>query len=179
MSKARIIAAAIGAAFLFGAGWTAQGWRLSGQIATLKQEHADQHLAMAEAAKQIGIAANNAISDADARAWKGLEDDKKELGRLRGCVADRTCGVRLITKYVSAESGAGDSSTSSVGHDTVEIDPDVQRRVLDHREAIREDAAKLSFLQAYARECFKATSVDSAASYTQSWLKELMATPLM
>lgn len=36
MSRAGIISALIGAAALFGAGWTAQGWRLSGQIEALK-----------------------------------------------------------------------------------------------------------------------------------------------
>lgn len=170
MTKARIIAAAIGAATLFGAGWGVNGWRLSGQHAQELAKRDRDALTVAAAVKQAGIVANNAISNADQRAWKGLEDDKKELGRLRGCVADGTCGVRLITQYM--RDGGGDSSASSVGHDTVEIDPDVQRRVLDHREAIEEDAAKLSFLQAYARECFKAASVDSAAGYTQSWLQE-------
>jgi hypothetical protein len=97
----------------------------------------------------IGRAANAAISTADAKAWKGLEDDKKELRRLRGCVADGTCGVRLITKYVPADNGAGDSGASSLGHDTVEIAPDVQHRVLDLRESIAEDAAKIEYLQAY------------------------------
>lgn len=36
MSRVGIIAALIGAAALFGAGWTAQSWRLSGQIEALK-----------------------------------------------------------------------------------------------------------------------------------------------
>ena len=156
--KTQAIAAAVGAALIFGAGWATNGWRLSGQHAQELAKRDRQALAMAEAIKQAGIEANNAISAADARAWKGLEDDKKELGRLRGCVADRTCGVRLITKYVPTGGGASDSSPGSVGHDTIEIDTDVQRRVLDHREAIGEDAAKLEYLQDYARQCWRATS---------------------
>ena len=175
----RALVAAVGAALIFGAGWTAKGWRLDGQHATELAQRDRDALALADAIKQAGIAANNAISAADARAWKGLEDDKKELGRLRGCVADRTCGVRLITKYVPTDGGASDSSPSSVGHDTVALDADVQRRVLDHREAIREDAAKLSYLQDYARQCWQATSAGSATSDTQSWQQKMMATPLM
>ena len=62
--------------------------------------------------------------------------------------------MRLITKYVPTGGGVSDSSPGSVGHDTIEIDPDVQRRVLDHREAIGEDAAKLEYLQDYARQCW-------------------------
>lgn len=145
-------------AIVFGAGWAVQGWRLSGQHAQELAKRDRQALAMAEAIKQAGIEANNAISAADARAWKGLEDDKKELGRLRGCVADRTCGVRLITKYVPTGGGASDSSAGSVGHDTLELDAEVQRRVLDLREAIDTDKRKIEFLQAYAAQCFAVTS---------------------
>lgn len=36
MTKLKLIWAALAAAFLFGAGWVAQGWRLSGQIEALK-----------------------------------------------------------------------------------------------------------------------------------------------
>lgn len=44
----------------------------------------------------IGRAASIAISTAGSKARKGLEDAKKEPHRLRGCVADGSCGVRLI-----------------------------------------------------------------------------------
>lgn len=148
-----LIACALGSA----GGWVVQGWRLSGQHAQELAQRDRDALALANAIKQAGIEANNAISAADQRAWKGLEDDKKELGRLRGCVADGTCGVRLITKYVPTDSGAGDSSPSSLGHDTVEIDPDVQRRVLDHREAISEDQRKIEYLQEYVSQCWRVT----------------------
>ena len=155
-TKALIVLALVAIVFIAGVagGWIVQGWRLSGQHAQDLAKRDRQALEVAEAIKQAGIEANNAISAADARAWKGLEDDKKELSRLRGCVADRTCGVRLITKYVPAGGGVSDSSPGSVGHDTIEIDPDVQRRVLDHREAIGEDTAKLEYLQAYAQQCW-------------------------
>ena len=153
MTKIRLIAAVLGAAFLFGAGWVTQGWRLSAQHS---QEIAKRDLAaleVAEAVKQAGIVANTAISDADQRAWKGLKDDKKELDRLRGCVADRTCGVRLITKYV--RDGRSDSGSSSVGNDSVELDADVQQRVLDHKQSISEDQRKIEYLQEYAQVCWR------------------------
>lgn len=152
-TKALILLALV--AIVFIAGWSVQGWRLSGQHAQELAKRDRQALAVAEAIKQAGIEANNAISDADARAWKGLEDDKNELGRLRGCVAAGTCGVRLITKYVSTGDGASDSSPGSVGHDALELDPDIQRRVLDHREAISEDQRKIEYLQEYAQQCWR------------------------
>jgi len=168
-STAKALIAALVAAFLFGAGWLTNGWRLSGQHAQELAERDRQALNVAEGIKQAGIAANNAISDADKRAWKGLEDDKEELNRLRGCVADRTCGVRLITKYVPTGGGASDSSPGSVGHDTIEIDPDVQRRVLDHREAISEDQRKIEYLQNYSEVCWHARRGHGQARIKSPW----------
>lgn len=164
LDKAKLLGIALATALAFGAGWQVNGWRLDGQHAAELAQRDRQALEVAEAIKQAGIEANNAISAADVRAWKGLEDDKKELGRLRGCVADGTCGVRLVTKFVPTDSGTGDPGTGSVGDDTLELDPDVQRRVLDHREAIGEDAKKLEYLQAYARQCWRATDGDDGPS---------------
>ena len=152
--SARALVTTVGVALVFGAGWVANGWRLDDQHATELAQRDRQALAVAEQVMAIGRAANAAISTADAKAWKGLEDDKKELGRLRGCVAAGTCGVRLIVKPTPTSGGASDSSPGSVGDDTLDLDPDVQRRVLDHREAIGEDVAKLEYLQAYAQQCW-------------------------
>ena len=153
-------------AMVFGAGWVVNGWRLEGLHTQELAQRARDDLALAESIKQAGIAANNAISEADRRAWKGLQSDKEELKRLRGCVADGSCGVRLIAKPAATNSGPSDSSPSSVGDDTVALDPDVQRRVLDHRESIEEDVRKLEYLQGHALECTKASLVPRAAGDT-------------
>ena len=162
LDKAKLLGIALGAALAFGAGWLVNGWRLDGQHAAELAQRDRQALAVAEQVMAIGRAANAAISTADAKAWKGLEDDKKELRRLRGCVADGTCGVRLIT--AQSGHGPGDPGAGSVGDDAITLDPDVQRRVLDHREAIGEDARKLEYLQAYARQCWRATDGDDGPS---------------
>lgn len=143
-------------AIVFGAGWAVQGWRLSGQHAQELAKRDRQLLDMAEASKQIGIEANKAISAAATKAWKGLEDDRKELNRLRGCVADGTCGVRIITAP-----GSGFDSTASaggLGNDTIDLSADLQRRILDLRESIGQDAAKIEYLQSYALQCLKAAA---------------------
>ena len=158
--KTQAIAAAVGAALIFGAGWATNGWRLSGQHAQELAERDRKDLTMAQQVMEIGKAANNAISVAEAKAWKGLEDDKKELRRLRGCVADGTCGVRLIT--AEGSHGPGNPGSSNMGNDTVALNSDVQRRVLDHREAIGEDAAKLKYLQDYVSQCLRVTQARSA-----------------
>lgn len=157
--KTQAIAAAVGA-FIFGADWADNGWRLSAQHSADLAERDRADLTVAQQVMAIGQAANNAISQAGTKAWKGLEDAKKELRRLRGCVADGTCGVRLIT--AEGRGGPGNPGSNSVGHDTVALDSDVQRCVLDHREAIGEDAAKIKYLQDYASQCPRATQVRSA-----------------
>jgi len=150
---AAVIAAVIVAGLIFGAGVLVEGWRLGGKHSQELAKRDRDALEMAESVRLAGIAANNAISDADQRAWKGLEDDKKELDRLRSCIADRTCGVRLITKYV--RDGRSDSGSSSVGNDSVELDADVQQRVLDHKQSISEDQRKIEYLQEYAQVCWR------------------------
>ena len=150
-TKALIVLALV--AIVFWAGWAANGRRLSDQHSAELAERDRKDLTIAQQVMEIGRQANNAISQADTKAWKGLEDDKKELRRLRGCVADGTCGVRLIT--AEGRGGTSDPGSSSVGHDTVALDSDLQRRVLDHREAIGEDDSKINFLQAYAMQCWQ------------------------
>ncbi len=143
-------------AIAFIAGWVVQGWRLSGQHAQELAKRDRQALELAEAIKQAGIEANKAISAAATKAWKGMEDERKELNRLRGCVADRTCGVRIIPAP-----GSGFDSTASaggLGNDTIDLSADLQRRILDLRESIGQDAAKIEYLQAYALQCLKAAA---------------------
>lgn len=151
-TKSLMAVALLGAAFV--AGWLVNGWRLTGQHAAELAQRDRQALALAEASKQIGIEANKVIAAAATKAWKGLEDDKKELNRLRGCVAAGTCGVRIsATPAIGGDTPAG---AGGLGDDAIDLSADVQRRVLDHREAIGEDAAKIEYLQAYALQCWRA-----------------------
>lgn len=151
----KAIAAAVLAAFLFGSGWLVNGWRLTGQHALELAQRDQEALAMAEASKQIGIEANKVIAAAATKAWKGLEDDKKELGRLRGCVAAGTCGVRIIATPAIGSDTPTDAG--GLGDDAITLDAGVSGRVLDLREAIGQDAAKIEYLQAYAVQCWRAT----------------------
>lgn len=152
-TKALMAVALLGAAFV--AGWLVNGWRLTGQHAQELSQRDQQALAMAEASKQIGIEANKVIAAAATKAWKELEDDKKELNRLRGCVAAGTCGVRIIA--APAIGGDTPAGAGGLGDDAITLDAGVSGRVLDLREAIGQDAAKIEYLQAYALQCWRAT----------------------
>lgn len=155
MTKAKLIWAAVLAAFLFGAGWVVQGWRADARIAQLEANHAEQVLAMAEAAKRIGEEANKVIAQADAKGVKEIKDAKAETERVRRCIAAGTCGVWI--KSSAADGGVpGDSGSGSLGNAASGITGEAASRVLDLWDAVDTDAAKLGYLQAYAEQCWRA-----------------------
>ena len=162
---AKAIIAAILFALGLATGWAVNGWRKDADLADVKRQHAEVLAGIARkatdtvaAVRALEQAANAAISTADKSATERIAKNEEETSRLRECVRLGTCGVRIVTRVVreSGGSGAADSSASSVGDAAVELDQDVQQRVLDLRESIQLDAEKLDYLQRYAETCHKA-----------------------
>lgn len=150
---------------LFATGWAVNGWRTGADLADVKRQHAEVLAGIARkttdavtAVRKLEQAANAAISTADKSATERIAKNDQENSRLRECVRRGTCGVRIVTRVVRESGGTGpaDSSTSSVGDAAVELDQDVQQRVLDLRESVQLDAEKLDYLQRYAEACHKA-----------------------
>ena len=167
------------AAFLLGlalaalGAWKVQAWRLDAavskrdaDIAQLKQAHAEQLGNLATAARDVATkvaAANNlnqaALAAVDSKLTGERDAEKNEADRLRACVAAGTCGVRFVTRRPAcpgpaSDSGRGlDAAAGSVGHAALPLDADTAIAVLDLRASVRDDAAKLEYLRAYARQC--------------------------
>ena len=150
---------------LFATGWSVNGWRKDADLADVKRQHAEVLAGIARkttdavtAVRKLEQAANAAISTADKSATERIAKNDQENSRLRECVRLGTCGVRIVTRVVreSTGGGAADSSASSVGDAAVELDQDVQQRVLDLRESVQLDTEKLDYLQRYAETCHKA-----------------------
>ncbi len=150
---------------LFATGWSVNGWRKDADLADVKRQHAEVLAGIARkttdavtAVRKLEQAANSAISTADKTATERIAKNDQENSRLRECVRLGTCGVRIVTRVVreSTGGGAADSSASSVGDAAVELDQDVQQRVLDLRESVQLDTEKLDYLQRYAETCHKA-----------------------
>ena len=146
-------------------GWAVNGWRTGADLADVKRQHAEVLAGIARkttdavtAVRKLEQAANSAISTADKSATERIAKNEEETSRLRECVRLGTCGVRIVTRVVreSSSSWAADSSASSMGDAAVELDQDIQQRVLDLRESIQLDAEKLDYLQRYAETCHKA-----------------------
>ena len=150
----------------FAGGWAVQGWRAGAELAEVRQKHAevlreiaDKTTETVRAVARASQAANAAITAADQKSIERIAQNEEETNRLRACVRDGTCGVRIITKSAvcsSVGSGPADSSASSLGDAAVELNPDAGQRVLDLRASVQLDAEKLEYLRTYAESCWRA-----------------------
>lgn len=169
--RGKTILAALVLAGAFAAGWTAQGWRSDAALALLRQDHAGvladiaiKTRAAADAVRAYERQAGLALAAADKKSTEDLNNAKAETQRLRDCVRAGTCGVRIVTRYVGQSGGAGgaDAGAGGVGDDAITLDAGVSERVLDLRDAIAEDGAKLTYLQQYAEQCERAGALTAA-----------------
>ena len=159
-----------GAALLAGAiagvcAWHAQGWRMGEQLAGLKADHAKTLQAIADktaearaAAARYELAAHAQLADKDVQHYQELTHAKTETDRLRACVAAGACGVRIITRSTACAAGGDvpqDAGAGSVGDGAVALDGDTAGRVLNLRESVQSDAAKLAYLREYASACWR------------------------
>ncbi|MBV7418436.1 lysis system i-spanin subunit Rz [Comamonas sp. CMM03] len=163
--RGKTILATLVLAGAFASGWVAQGWRSDAALAQLRQGHvgvladiATKTRAAADAVRAYERQAGLALASADKKSTEDLKNAKAETQRMRDCVRAGTCGVRIVTRYVDQPSGAGgaDAGAGGVGNDAITLDAGVSERVLDLRDAIAEDAAKLGYLQRYAEQCQRA-----------------------
>lgn len=159
-------AAVLAGALAFAGAWQVQGWRMGAQVASLKAGHAKTLQAIADktakaraAVARYELAANVQLADKDTQHYKELTHAQSETARMRACVAAGTCGVRIITRATACATGGAvpqDAGTGSVGDGAVALDGEAAGRVLDLRESVAADAAKLAYLQEYASACYRA-----------------------
>ena len=159
-------AALLAGALAFAGAWHVQAWRMGEQLASLKAGHAQTLQAIADktaqaraAVARYELAANAQLADKDATYYKELTHAKTETDRLRACVAAGACGVRIITRGTACAAGGdvpNDAGAGGVGDGAVGLDDDTAGRVLDLRESVQSDAAKLAYLRDYAQACWRA-----------------------
>ena len=160
-----VAAALLSGALAFAGAWTAQGWRLGAQLASLKTGHAETLREIAgktakarEAVRKYETGVADQLADKDATHHKELTHAKTETDRLRACVAAGACGVRIITRSTACAARGDvpqDAGAGSVGDGAVALDGDTAGRVLNLRESVQSDAAKLAYLREYASACWR------------------------
>jgi len=170
-ARGKTILAALVLASAFAAGWTTQGWRADAAVAQLRLDHAG---VLADIATKTRVAADAvrayeqraalALAAADKKSTEELNHAKAETQRMRDCVRAGTCGVRIVTRYVDHSGGPGatDAAAGGLGDDAITLGAGVSERVLDLRDAIAEDAAKIDYLQQYAEQCQRAGAMTEA-----------------
>ena len=165
-------AALLAAAIAGACAWYAQGWRMGEQLAGVKASHAETMQAIADktaqaraAVARYELAAHAQLADKDAQHYQELTHAQSETARMRACVAAGTCGVRIITRSTACAAGGDvpqDAGAGGVGDGAVALDDAAANRVLDLRESVQSDAAKLAYLRDYAQACWRA-GVEGAA----------------
>ncbi len=160
--------AIVASIFMIGAasGYIAQGWRMGEQLAGVKASHAQTLQAIADktaqaraAVARYELAAHAQLADKDAKYHKELTHAQSETARMRACIAAGTCGVRIITRTAACAAGGAmpqDAGAGRVGDGAIGLDDDTAVRVLDLRESVAADAAKLAYLREYASACYRA-----------------------
>ena len=158
-------AALLAAAIAGACAWYAQGWRMGEQLASLKATHAETLREIAgktakasEAVRKYEAGVADQLADKDATHYKELTHAQSETARMRACVAAGTCGVRIITRSTACAAGGDvpkDAGAGGVGDGAVALDDAAANRVLDLRESVAADAAKLAYLLEYAQTCWR------------------------
>ena len=107
-------------------------------------------------------AAQDALAELDRQKSQELANAKAENDNLKRDVADGTRRVRILQTNLASECGSnsntsgGNSSTGSMGNGAaIELTASAGKDILDIREGIINDQAKLSYLQSYVRDVVK------------------------
>ena len=159
-------AALLAGALAFAGAWQIQAWRMGEQLAGVKASHAQTMQAIAdktakasEAVRKYEAGVADQLADKDVQHYKELTHAQSETARMRSCVAAGTCGVRIITRSTACAAGGAvpqDAGAGGVGDGAIALDADTAGRVLDLRESVAADAAKIAYLQEYASACYRA-----------------------
>ena len=159
-------AALLAGALAFAGAWQVQASRMGEQLASLKATHAetlreiaDKTAKASEAVRKYEAGVADQLADKDATHYKELTHAQSETDRLRACVAAGACGVRIITRSAACTAGGGlpkDAGAGGVGDGSIALDAATANRVLDLRESVQSDAAKLAYLRDYAQACWRA-----------------------
>ena len=158
-------AALLAAAIAGACAWYAQGWRMGEQLASLKATHAetlrsiaDKTAKASEAVRKYEAGVADQLADKDVQHYQELTHAQSETARMRACIAAGTCGVRIITRSAACAAGGvpQDAGSGGVGDGAIALDGETAGRVLDLRESVAADAAKLAYLREYAKSCYRA-----------------------
>lgn len=130
------------------------------EAAEQAKQRADEARAVAEATDKLRTAVHawrgaqtTFLSTLDARITKEVSDAVEENNRRRPAVAAGTVRVRYVAARCPSPDLPATAATGSVGDGAgIDLAPAAGLDVLDLREALIRDRAKIEYLQAYVRK---------------------------
>ncbi len=145
------------------------------EAAQQAQQRADEARAVAEATDKLRTAVHawrtaqaEHLSALDARITKEVSDAIAENNRRRPAVATGTVRVRYVAARCPSPDLPTTAAAGSVGDGAgVELAPKAGLDVLDLREALIKDRAKIDYLQAYVRKITEPVGVATGLLQTR------------
>lgn len=144
-------------AVCFGAGWAANGWRLDARIKSINADHAN---AVTDANERVRVAQADLQTERDRKTDQvavidveqtvQLRKAQNETDRLRTCVANGTCGLRVnVVGPANCPANVPiTDATSSVDHGAgARLAPDAEQAYWGLRVGMMRAQAKLTACQ--------------------------------
>lgn len=152
----KLAAALIALCVAFAGGWTVEHWRGGVALAALQSKHskalADESAKTLDAQKKLDVLADAQrarVAGIDDKQTQALKVAQDETQRLRSCIADGTCGLRIraqCPKPAAIVPGAT-AGTSVDTATSAELDPTARQDYFALRSAIDLTQRQLSACQ--------------------------------
>ena len=145
-AQARLALAAVALAAAFAGGWAVNGWRL-GAARDAEITH-DAEVLRDRTIERDALA--HRLRESNDQQAASLQGARDETNRLRDCMRDVTCGLRIAAKCPARLPQA--ASTPSVDPGAgAELDADAERAYFAVRDGINKASAQLAACQAELR----------------------------
>lgn len=154
MNKLYVYAAAI--AITFGAGWTANGWRMGSKLDAFKAQQSEAVAAANASALALQKTLDNErdgkakeLAAIDGKYTGQLKEANDETNRLQRCIDNGTCGLRINTIRTACPSAVpGTSAAASVDSGAgTELAPAARQDYFSLRSGLNRQRAKLAACQ--------------------------------
>lgn len=159
---AKVLAALVLVALIFGAGWMVRGWRADAAISAIKTANALEQKRLSDAATEASEKARKIekdwqgkLAERDDQHLKEMQDAKQENERLRASVDAGVVQLRIRAKCPATAAGNVRNAAPAPGVDdgsTVELDAGSRQHYFALRAGIQHDREMILGLQGYVRD---------------------------
>lgn len=144
-----IATAAVLAALSFGAGWKVCAWRQASQVADKQAQELSDAIRDRDAAIKERDAFAARVNASDSKAQEGLKNAQAENDRLRDCLRNGSCWLRVAAKCPPVPASSPAASGPVVDHGTApRLDSAVESAYFALRDGIEQQRRQLEACQA-------------------------------